>query len=737
MASRFVPLHTRSVFSLLEGVDRPETLLGRAADLGYDALALTDNNSLAGAVAFAEAAGRFGIRPILGARLHREPQRATVLIAEPSGYRSLCKIISRLHLTPAESFAVILARNAEGLHLLADDPFLLKPPLTDAYRGRLWCEIIRPGMTEQKERALLEVGARFGARPVASLAAHFADPAGHATHRLLCAVRQGQRLDQPGKSDIVPAHHLADENAVHERFRDLPDALVNTRRLADACRSDVLPRGMVATRSNVPGGQTPEEYLRLQCTRALGQRPRPPGAGACPHRPERPGGLLPGGRRDRAGGPPPGLADGPARLRRVEPGLLALGHYRREPARPRLAAGAVPPRRAGGPPRHRPRLRFAGARAGLQVRPPALRGGSRRPRGHDPDPRGKVGVPAGGDDLKGLVEADDAQPTEVPTGFTLEPQAWPKLLASARALVGRPFELATHPSGFVLSERPVEEHLPLQRGPGGVNLSQLDKDGVERVGLAKIDLLSNRALSTLAEARGHVQTLTAAPAANPVEAVAYDGDAAVLALLQRGDTLGISQLETPGQRRLLRQLRPLGLSDVVLSLALSRPGVAACGGRETYLRRRGGLEQVRYAHPSIKPVLAGTFGVIAYDDILAVVETLTGWPPAEADRFRKLLGKPDDREAAEAVEAFAVACAARDIERPIVEQVVGQLQRPVRISVPSESRMFQRVRWGGSCRKASRSASDGACCERWHGRRREEPKAPRSRFGWSCFGSTR
>src|SRR5262245_37312933 len=119
MAGRFAPLGCCSWYSLLDGVSSPDELLRRAAVLGYPALALTDPNSLAGAVEFVGAAKGHSVRPILGATLRHQTQTAVALIAEACGYRSLCRIISRLH-HGNSNFAALLAENAEGLHLLVN-----------------------------------------------------------------------------------------------------------------------------------------------------------------------------------------------------------------------------------------------------------------------------------------------------------------------------------------------------------------------------------------------------------------------------------------------------------------------------------------------------------------------------------------------------------------------------------------------------------------------------------------
>src|SRR5262249_41030716 len=117
-----VALHTHSWYSLLEAVPGPDALLARAVACGYTALALTDTNNLYGAVPFTELARQQGLRPLLGACLRQGRSRCVALIAEPEGYRSLCRILSRLHLGPADQeLPPLLAENAGGLHVLVDD----------------------------------------------------------------------------------------------------------------------------------------------------------------------------------------------------------------------------------------------------------------------------------------------------------------------------------------------------------------------------------------------------------------------------------------------------------------------------------------------------------------------------------------------------------------------------------------------------------------------------------------
>ena len=349
-----------------KGWTLPKALLARAAACGYAALALTDSNNLYGAVAFTEAARHHGVRPILGACLRHGRQRCTVLIAEPAGYASLCLVLSRLHLAPPPSLFDLLAMNAQGLHVLADDVEAAEH-LLGAFGARLWLEVVRPPRSASRERTLLEWGLRHSIPPVASTAAHFATADGHEVFRLLTAVRQRMLLDAlPARLPITPAHHLADAEQVHQRFRDLPEAIVNSGLLAGQCRSDVLPRGVVLPPPPVPAGLAPDTYLRGLCEDALRRRMWQDETTA-QQRLEQELTII--AHRGLAGyflvvreiaqearrrGYPIAL---PRQCRQFA-GLLPLANHRRGPAPLRPAAGTLPPCGPVRPARHRPRFRL-------------------------------------------------------------------------------------------------------------------------------------------------------------------------------------------------------------------------------------------------------------------------------------------------------------------------------------------------------------------------------------------
>ncbi|MBV9126191.1 MAG: DNA polymerase III subunit alpha, partial [Planctomycetes bacterium] len=667
----------------------PEELLRRAAGCGYPALALTDTNNLYGAVSFVEQAHRHGVRPILGACLRQHRSQCVALIAERVGYRSLCRILSRLHLG-AGMLADLLADNTDGLHLLVSD-VVLAERLREAFGRRLWLELVRPARSAQHERELLACGRRLGLRPIASTATHFATAADYPAFRLITAVRQATLLDRlPARLAITPEHHLATPEALRHRFRDLPEAVHHTELLAEQLRSDVLPHEVVLPAPRVPRGLAPTRYLRLLCERGL--------------------------RRRQAGND----LDARQRLREelaiIEAQDLAgyflivrdIARYARRQGYSMALRGSagnslvcflleitdVDPLRF-----QLPLERFLHpGRADLpdidldfdwKVRDQVLAHVFRRfgpahtamisshlflqPRSAFREAAKVHGL--SNEQVSRLLETltnrvDDLlrqqPPVATPPGFPLEAARWPRLVADARLLLGRPHYLSIHPGGVVITPRPLEDYAPLQRAPKGIIITQFDKDAAEHIGLVKIDLLGNRALATVEEAI----RLARAPAIH-----CPGDDPATVALLRRGDTLGVNQLESPAMRHLLVQMRAESLHDVIQALALIRPGAASHGRKECFIRRRRGLEPVQYPHASLEPLLSETQGLMLYeDDTLRVVEALTGWPAPTADRFRKRVAKQrTPEEARELAGTFLEACASRGVCRTAAGEVWAHL----------------------------------------------------------------
>ncbi len=610
-----VSLHTHSWYSLLEGTASPKALLDRAARLGYKALALTDTNNLYGAVAFVEEAFHRDVRPLLGARLRLGRQQCVALIAERSGYRSLCRVLSRLHLeaedpsppTPlpsgergeesaAPDLVALLRDDSEGLHVLVEDVSLAES-LREILGQRLWIEVVRPGPGSAQARhewELLSCARRLDVKAVASTAAHLATPEEYPTFRLATAIRQRTLLERlPATLPLTAEHHLVSPEELQRRFHDLPELVRNTDCLAELLRSDVLPHELILPEPILPHNRAGRhasraemaEYLHRLCERGLRQRRN--ATEGVPYSTS-----IEARRRlreelaiiDAAGLPGYFLTvrDIARHARRRGHGMALRGSAGNSLVCYLLGITDVDPLRF-----HLPLERFLHpGRTDLpdidldfdwKVRDEVIAHVVKRhgqahvaqismhlffqPRSAFREAGRVHGL--SDEQISNLLTSlnrsvDDLLLPEggratgeppVPTSFPLERERWPLLLADARRLLGRPHHLSIHPGGVVLTPGPIMDHVPLERAAKGVIVTQFDKDAIERIGLVKIDLLGNRGLSTVDEARrlsGLGRSL-ALPAG--------DCDPATLDLLRRGDTLGVTQLESPAMRHLLIQMR--------------------------------------------------------------------------------------------------------------------------------------------------------------------------------------
>jgi DNA polymerase III alpha subunit len=188
----------------------------------------------------------------------------------------------------------------------------------------------------------------------------------------------------------------------------------------------------------------------------------------------------------------------------------------------------------------------------------------------------------------------------------------------------------------VVTPHPVHHLAPLQRAHKGVVITQYDKDAAEAVGLVKIDLLGNRALSTVNEA---IQSLHASDRNG--EMLDFDpNDTKTAAMLSTGDSLGVFQSESPGMRQLLRGLRVKGKRDLAIALSLIRPGPAAGGMKSEFIERHVKRKPFTYLHPKIEKLLGDTYGVMLYqEDIMRIAVEVAGYTVADADRFRSEVSK--------------------------------------------------------------------------------------------------
>jgi len=208
-----------------------------------------------------------------------------------------------------------------------------------------------------------------------------------------------------------------------------------------------------------------------------------------------------------------------------------------------------------------------------------------------------------------------------------------KLVRFAQRLEGLPFQASVHLGGVIVAPDDILYWSPVSSSRKGFTVSHLDKDDVDRLGLLKLDLLGLRMHTAIRKAKEAIKK-TCKISDIPLN------DLKTYKLLQSTDTLGVFQLESPGQRNLVGRLLPERFEDIVAEISLFRPGPVKSDMVERYVKRRHGKEPVSYLHPVLKPILEETYGVIVFQEqVLEIVHVFCGFSYSEADAFRRAMTK--------------------------------------------------------------------------------------------------
>jgi error-prone DNA polymerase len=246
---------------------------------------------------------------------------------------------------------------------------------------------------------------------------------------------------------------------------------------------------------------------------------------------------------------------------------------------------------------------------------------------------------------------------------------WEQFTDILHRIEGTPRHLGIHVGGMLVTGRPLIDVVPVERAtmPGRV-VVQFDKDDVEDLGLIKMDLLGLRTLSVIHECLALVeQTAGRRP---DLDALPLD-DPRVYDMICAPDTIGLFQIESRAQQQALYQSQPRVFNDLIIQVAIIRPGPIQGNAVHPFLRRRQGLEPVTYAHPSLEPILAETRGVILYQEqILRIVMEVAGYTAGEADRFRRAMNRHRSRVEMQGLhDEFVARCMQRGLDEPTAEQI--------------------------------------------------------------------
>ena len=761
----YVELRTHSAYSFGDGTASPEQLVGRAAELGYGALGLTDTTDLGGIIRFTLEAQRLGIRPLVGAELKVDGHPTAFLARDARGYRNLARLVTRARVGRVEEWRVATGETAAAppfadararghdlqRRYATPLPDRGRPELTfadvAAHADGLWC-LTGPASGEVatyvgSERAaeamfLLERWRDvFADRLAIEVQLHHVS--GRESAQANALIELAERLRLPWVASNDPRYLDSGGRLVHDLL---------TANRADVCVNTAASWGLL-----LPNGEwrlkSPREMAALWKGREAGLRFSCDIAADCAPfdvrwlRPPLPHFAVPAGHDDDSY-----LAEcawAGARERWGEPDerqrtqleheldvirrlgfagffLVMWDAVRFARARAILCQGrgsaansavayclgitAVDPVRHG--------LLFE--RFLSEVR---TDGGSEAPdidvdfemhrreevldymydryrRAHSAitavtqlyhaptalqDMMRALGYPA---DLAFSLSkrAHHWEPSEAASalkeglahehGLALDDARGRALLSALESLDDVPRMRSTHPGGFVLSCDPLGSYLPLEHTSMGRTILQFDKDDLDAAGVPKFDFLGLGGLSAVHLAFDAIEQRTGEKL--EMYRIPVD-DRKTYEMISAGDTVGTFQIESRAQIQSILHTKPERLYDIVVQVALIRPGPIQARFVHPYTERRRGREDVRYAHPLLEPILRRTYGVpIFQEQAMAISMALGGYSASEADELRRTMGHQRKLPKLQhALENLKQACIARGVDQDVAAEVTRDL----------------------------------------------------------------
>ncbi|MFC3174205.1 DNA polymerase III subunit alpha [Novosphingobium bradum] len=716
----FVPLRVFSSYSMLEGAIDPKAIAKLAKERGFPAIAVCDRNGLYCAPAFASACKDAGIQPLVGTLLavarEGEPRDSAAIdwlalyAQDEAGWLNLCRLVSRAHLDrpldrePHVPLAdldghtdglIALTGAGEGglARLLADGKAEaahdLAARLAGLFPGRLYVEIARRGdaVEEAAEEALIALAYARDLPLVATNPAMFAESQFHAAHDALLCIANSTHIDaadrprSSGEAWVKPADTMA------ELFADLPEATANTLVVAQRCayapprRKPLLP--------SLAGDTEGEARMLVEDARAgLVKRLEPYGElpeaerQAYFDRLDFETGII--NKMGFAGyflivadfikwakdndipvGPGRGSGAGSVvawalTITDLDPLRLGL-----------LFERFLNPERVSMPDfdidfcetRRGEVIRYVQGKYGADHVAQIITFGKLKARAVLRD-TGRILQMSYGqvDRLCKLVPNLPADPWDLKRAlngvaeFRREydnDDEVRRLIDLAVQLEGMPRNSSTHAAGVVIGDRPLEQLVPLYRDPrSDMPVTQFDMKYVEDTGLIKFDFLGLKTLSVLRKA---VDLLARRGITIDLGLLAWD-DPQVYELLQRGDTVGVFQLESEGMRRTLSAVKPSNFGDIIALVSLYRPG--PMDNIPLFGRRKNGLEEIEYPHEKLAGILSETYGIFVYQEqVMQAAQILAGYSLGDADLLRRAMGKKVQAEMDAQRQRFVEGCA--------------------------------------------------------------------------------
>jgi len=674
----------------------PKTIASRAAMLGFPAVALTDRNGLYGAMPFSDACTAKGVQPIIGATLavarpseiggEERIDWLVLLAKDDQGYANLSKLVSTAHLdrplelVPHVEFATLEGLSGGLIALTAGGEGALTRLLSEGQQAkaeaycdllqqifpdRLYVEIVRRNdpVEEAAEDALIALAYARDLPLVATNPAAYSDPSFHAAHDVMLCIAKSEYVESADRATSSPDAWLKDGELMAELFADLPEAIANTAVIAMRCAVSAPQRRPILPRLS----DDEDEQLRRDAREGLQERLKrraPEEQEQYSARLEYELDVITGmgfagyflivadfikwaKANDIPVGPGRGSGAGSVAawaltITDLDPiGLNLLFERFLNPERVSMPDFDIDFCET-----HRDKvITYVQGKYGRDKVAQIITFGRLKARAVLKDTGRVLQMPYGQiDRLAKLIPNHPTDPwtlerslngvSELAAEYRDDADIR-RLFDLAMKLEGLPRHASTHAAGVVIGDRPLDELVPLYRDPrSDMPVTQFDMKYVEAAGLVKFDFLGLKTLSVLKEGR---RLLAEQGVEVDFDALPWD-DQAVYELIQRGDAVGVFQLESEGMRRTLAAIRPSSFGDIIALVALYRPGPMDNIGM--FGDRKNGRAAIEYPHPLLEGILAETYGIFVYQEqVMQAAQVLAGYSLGEADLLRRAMGK--------------------------------------------------------------------------------------------------
>ena len=719
----FAHLHVHTEYSLLDGACRIRDLPKLVKEMGQTACAITDHGAMYGAIDFYRACKAEGIHPVIGCEVYvarrtrfdkqhefdAESRHMVLLCKNETGYRNLSYMVSQAYI---EGFYIkpridldLLREHSEGLiglsACLAGE--IPRRIINGDYEGakayalelssilgedNFYLELQDHGIADQTtvNRALLRMHNETGIPLVCTNDAHYLRKEDAESHDVLLCIQTGKTVDDENRMRYEPRNfYLRSTEEMEALFSGYPDAVENTQRIADRCQLEFTFGKYHLPEFKLPPGYDSPTYLRKLCDEGFARRY---------------GGTKPEYRKQleyelamiekmgftdyflivsdfvnyaRKAGIPVGPGRGSAagsmvayclHITDIDPMQYQL-YFERFLNPERVSMPDID--MDFGDTRRGEVVDYVRRKYGDDHVAQIVTFGTMAARGAirdvgralnmtyaEVDVVAKL-VPSGPGALH--ITLDDALKLSKQLSDLYESDERVKrLIDMARALEGMPRHASTHAAGVVITRLPVYEYVPLARNDESI-VCQYNMITLEELGLLKMDFLGLRNLTVLDDAVKMVHRHT--PDFD-LEKIPMD-DPEVFRMLTEGRTSGVFQMESTGMTGVCLGLKPQSIEDITAIIALYRPGPMESIPR--FIACKHDPKLVTYKHPSLKPILSGTYGCIVYQEqVIKIFQELAGYSLGQADMVRRAMSKKKAKDVEREREAFLHGDAARNIK---------------------------------------------------------------------------